>query len=244
MNIPVEGWYVIAFIATLAFIVIIKLVRRGVDLSIGDKKLSVGRLVDEKIGKMKEVAERFEEKRLADDELRKKLFGAAASIDEKTRADERRVVRLLKEKIAAVFEESIKCSMPALTAIEAIKDIFEELIDRNQLKERLALRERDKYIADIMLFCKREYQNFLQKIPLLPCGSEQYPTWEAIAPKMQAIAESFAGDVSQILVERCEEKIAVYSAEKANFNLEIAKKLFVDYPIEKNRGYIKRLKGG
>ncbi|MGP1530335.1 MAG: hypothetical protein ACTTI3_08410 [Treponema sp.] len=244
MNIPVEGWYAIAFIATLAFIVIMRLAKRGVDLSVGDKKLSIGGLVDEKIGKIKEAADKVDEKRQADDELRKKLFRMAADIDEKTRADERRVVRLLKEKITAVFEDNIKCSMPALTAIEAIKDIFEERVDRNQLRERLAFREREKYIADILFFCKKEYMTFLQRIPALPCGSEQYPEWGAVEPKIKAIIEEFADDVSKILIERCEEKIEVYTAERANFNFESAQKLCVDFPIEKNRGYIERLKKG
>ena len=61
MNIPVEGWYAIAFIATLAFIVIMRLAKRGVDLSVGDKKLSIGGLVDEKIGKIKDCVKSFSE---------------------------------------------------------------------------------------------------------------------------------------------------------------------------------------
>ena len=97
-KIPVIGWGVIALIAILIFIVLIVVVRKGATLGWGDKKIALGK-VDKKLDSFKAEIDEQNKKRMEDEELRKALFRRSGEIDEKLKADERRVIRRLYEPI-------------------------------------------------------------------------------------------------------------------------------------------------
>ena len=239
-NLPLAGWLVIAFIAVLVFIV---LMYRGIHLRFGDKELSAGagKAVDKKINAVREEFKQKDADRLHDEELRKKLFRISGEIDEKTKADERRIVRKLYEAIKDIFKPYIKCEMPGLTAAEIIKDELNERVDYNNMREKFAGAERRGYLDDILLNIEADYKAFLFKIPRLPCGTENYPDWQDIRPEVERIIKKWADDTVKILIERINEKIDLYTAEEPNFILTEYKTICVDFPVRKNKKYIKNL---
>ena len=230
-KIPPIGWGVIALIAILIFIALIVVVRKGAVLGWGDKK----------IDSFKAEIDEQNKKRMEDEELRKALFRRSGEIDEKLKADERRVIRRLYEPIKNLFKANIKCELPALTAAEIIKDELLERVDYNNLKEKLTSKERHGYIQDILYNIEIDYKAFLLKIPRLPCGAENYPAWREIRPDLEKLVNSWADSMIEVMSIRIKEKIEMYESEKDKFILPEYKILCIDFPIKKNEKYLKNL---
>lgn len=243
-NIPLAGWIVIAFIAVLIFILLHKAIKKGVKLDVDDKSLIVGDLeknVDGRLEVFKADIEKKEKDRLHDEEYRKKLFRQSGEIDEKTKADERRVIRRINGTIKEIFLPFVKCEMPMLSVVELIKDVLQEKVDYNCMRERLTATERKGYIADILYRIETDYKHFLNKIYAVPCGVEKYPSWKEIAPQIERIVNEWADEMIRIIGRRIKEKIAMYKAEQSAFLLPEYKEICIDYPIKKNIGYLKAL---
>lgn len=244
VHIPVIGWIVIAFVAVLIFVILLLALRKGVRLGIGDKKLivgAVGKDIDEKLIAFKGEIEQREKSRLKDEELRKQLFRSSVEIDERTKADNRRIIRKLTPDIQAIFAKYSHCEFTATSAVEIIKDELTERIDYNCIRERLSTSERQGYIADILHHIKSGYEMFLLKIPRVPCEQESYPAWKEIKPAVELLINTWASETVAILRKRITEKIDVYNAERDNFILPENKDNAVDYPVRKNKQYIKQL---
>lgn len=239
-KIPPIGWGVIALIAILIFIALIVVIRKGAVLGWGDKKIALGK-VDKKLDSFKAEIDEQNKKRMEDEELRKALFRRSGEIDEKLKADERRVIRRLYEPIKNLFKANIKCELPALTAAEIIKDELLERVDYNNLKEKLTSKERHGYIQDILYNIEIDYKAFLLKIPRLPCGTENYPAWREIRPELEKLVNSWAGSMIEVMSTRIKEKIEMYESEKDKFILPEYKILCIDFPIKKNEKYLKNL---
>lgn len=243
-NIPLAGWIVIAFIAVLIFILLHKAIKKGVKLDVDDKSLIVGDIeknVDGRLEVFKADIEKKEKDRLHDEEYRKKLFRLSGEIDEKTKADERRVIRRINGTIKEVFLPFVKCEMPMLSCVELVKDVLQERVDYNCMRERLTATERKGYIADILYFIEQDYKAFLHKLPAVPCGTEQYPSWKEIAPQIETIVNDWADKMVKIIARRIKEKIAMYKSAQSEFLLSEYKEICIDYPIKKNIGYLKAL---
>lgn len=82
---------------------------------------------------------------------------------------------------------------------------------------------------------------FLLKIPRVPCEQESYPAWKEIKPAVELLINTWASETVAILKKRITEKIDVYNAERDNFILPENKDNAVDYPVKKNKQYIKQL---
>lgn len=239
-KIPVIGWIVIGFIAVLIFIVLIALIRKGAVLGWGDKKIALGK-VDKKLDSFKAEIDEQNKKRMEDEERRKALFRRSGEIDEKLKADERRVIRKLHDPIKNIFKANIKCEMPYITAAEIIKDELTERVDYNNMKEKLTSKERRGYTQDILFNIETDYKAFLLKIPRLPCGTEKYPAWHEIKPEVEKLVNSWADSMIEVMSTRIKEKIEMYEAEKDNFILPEYKALCIDFPIQKNKKYLQNL---
>ena len=239
-QIPTLGWAVIAFVASLTFIVLLLLIRKGIKLGKGSNFVSVGGM-DKRLDEFKKEIDKKEKARLQDEEKRKELFRQSGIIDEKTKADQRRAVRKLYDVIHDIFAPYIKCEMPAIYAAEIIKDELLERIDYNCMREKLARHERAGYIQDIMYNIRTSYKNFLTKIPRLPCEAEDYPTWESIRAQVLALVNTWADEMTKIICDRVEEKIEMYTAARESFLLPESVGVCVDFPIRKNKKYLKDL---
>lgn len=243
-SVLVIGIAAIVFIAVLIFLLLNRLIKKGIRLGVGDKRIIVGDIeknVDDKLELFKTDIEKKEKNRLHDEECRKKLFRLSGEIDEKTKADERRVVRRINGTIKEVFLPFIKCEMPMLSVVELVKDVLQERVDYNCMRERLTATERKGYIADILYRIETDYKHFLNKIYAVPCGVEKYPSWKEITPQIERIVNEWADEMIRIIGRRIKEKIAMYKAEQSAFLLPEYKEICIDYPIKKNIGYLKAL---
>lgn len=243
-NIPQVGWIVIAFIAVLMFILIDRLIKKGLAVGVGKNKFVLGAVnkeVDGKLELFKADIEKKEKDRLHDEEVRKKLFRQSGEIDEKTKADERRVIRRINSTIKDVFLPFVKCEMPILSVVELIKDVLQEKVDYNCMRERLTATEHKGYIADILYRIETDYKHFLTKIHAVPCGVEKYPSWKEISPQIEKIVNDWADEMIRIIGRRIKEKIAMYKTEQAAFLLPEYKEICIDCPIKKNNDYLKAL---
>lgn len=243
-SVLVLGIAAIVFIAVLIFLLLNKLLKKGIQLGAGDKKLIVGDIeknVDDKLELFKTDMEKKERDRLHDEEYRKKLFRLSGEVDEKTKADERRVIRRINGTIKEIFLPFVKCEMPMLSVVELIKDVLQEKVDYNCMRERLTATERKGYIADILYRIETDYKHFLNKIYAVPCGVEKYPSWKEIAPQIETIVNDWADKMVKIIARRIKEKIAMYKSAQSEFLLSEYKEICIDYPIKKNIGYLKAL---
>ena len=245
-NIPIAGWLVIAFIAVLIFVLLLFALRKGVRLGVGDKKIIVGDVekgVDSKLSAFKGEIEQREKDRQKDEELRKNLFRASSEIDEKTKADNRRIIRKLTPAIQDIFRPYAHCEFTAISAVEIIKDELTERVDYNCIKERLSISERSGYIADIMHHIRAGYETFLLKIPAVPCSQEAYPAWNDIRAGVESVVTTWADETAAVLKKRIGEKIELYTNERDNFLLAENKENAIEFPVRKNKHYIKKLGG-
>ena len=240
-SIPAVGWVVIGVIAVLVFILLLVAVRKGIRFGWGNKIVSVGKALDKKLDDFKAEVDLRDKNRMKDEEARKTLFRKSGEIDEKLKADERRVVRRLYEPIKNIFKMYIKCEMPGLTAAEIIKDELNERVDYNNMRERLNAKERGGYVSDILFNIETDYKAFLSKIPRLPCGTEAYPEWSVIKADVEKIINRWADEMIEVITGRINEKIEMYMSEKDNFILPEYRELCIDFPIRKNKRYIKNL---
>lgn len=246
VNMPVIGWAVIALVAVLMFIVLLSLIRRGVRFGFGDKTLSLGqnREVNQKINDLRlEIAEK-EKNRLADEEKRKELFRKAGIIDEKTKADERRILRKLQSDIVNIFTPYIKCEMASIHVIDIIQKEFLERIDYNNVREKLSSHDRHGYLTDILYSIESNYKEFLMKVPNLPCEGEQYPEWHEIKDSVINVINKWANASEDAIKKRIEEKIEMYEQARSGFILPECVERSIEYPIKKNKHYLKKLHGG
>lgn len=242
-TIPTIGWIVLAFVAVLIFIVLLIIVKRGVKLGLGNNSLSLGQTqeVDKKLDELKNEIKQKEIDRLHDEELRKSLFRRSGIIDEKEKADEKRVIRKLDNKINNIFKNYVHCEMPLLSATEAIKAVLIECVDYNNMREKLASRDRKGYLDDILYEIKLSYEQFLQRVPSLPCAQETYPNWDEIKYDVEKIVNEWASQMIQIMIFRINEKITMYEESKEYFILPEYVENSCTFPIKKNQKYIKEL---
>lgn len=242
-GISTVGWAVIGFIAFLLFVFLILLIRRGVKFGFGDKTLSVGqeKEVNEKLEALKNEIAQKEKDRRHDEELRKELFRQAAKIDENEKNDEKRIIRRLNVRIKNIFSQSLKCEMPLLSLIENIKDVYQERIDDNNLRDRLSLTERRGYLEDVLTNIQRTYERFLLYVPSVPCNQEHYPKWAEVKPAFEKLTADWADCIVEILNNRINEKITMYEEAREKFLLDESRKNACDLPMEKNKIYLRHL---
>lgn len=237
------GWAVIGFAVFLIFLLAWF---RGVKLGNGEKAISVGRTVDRKLETFKKELAEKEKDRVHDEELRKKLFRESNLIDEKLKADMRRIVRSMSDDIYRVFAEYMRCEFPAVSVDDKIKGELFQRIDENHMREKLKSTEIDGYLSDVSHDIENKYAFFQRTIKTASCG-ENYPEWEIISPGISIILYNWAVRTRDAIAIRCREKINLYASNRKYFNLPEYQKNSVDDPISKNEKYLDSLdtiKGG
>ena len=197
--------------------------------------------MDKKLAAFKSEQEKERQNRVSDKQRKEELFRRAAEIDENTKADELQVLRRIKEPIRDVFSHYVKCNMPLLSVVELIKDVLQERIERNNMRKRLTITERKGYISDILYSIETGYRAFIREVHAVPCNAENYPEWKRIEPLIEKIVNDWADEMVQIIGKRIKEKIAMYTAEKESFLLDEYRESCIDFPIKKNKGYLKAL---
>ena len=238
--IPTAGWLVIGMGLILLFVLVWF---RGLKLGAGDKSVSIGDTVDKKLNTLKTELEEKEAARAHDEEIRKSLFRESNIIDDKVKADMRRIVRSLSDDIYRVFTQYVKCEFPAVQVENFIKGELFQRIDENHMREKLSFSEISGYLADVNHDIHKEYVVFLSATRKTTCG-EGYPSWDEISQGINIILYSWANNTRDVICTRTREKISLYKAARDRFLLAEYRKTSVDDPIRKNEGYLSSLEGG
>ena len=238
VNLPIIGWIVLLIIAVLIFIVTMV---HGIRLVFGDKSLSIGGKLDKKIdGVKKELTDKVKNT-LHDEQLRLMLYKKSIHIDEHLNADLRKTVRKLDNKICTLLEPYSISFFLSMGISEIIKGELNERIDYNNIREKLSGRERAGYLEDILLDIRDKYSTFLIHLLTHSQSLKEYPEWANIEQPIRNLISNWEEDVIKLLREHIEEKIKIYVDEKDNFITEEYTENSINYPINKNKKYLKDL---
>lgn len=242
------GWGVIAFIAVLIFIVLMSLIFRGVKFNLKNKSLSVGNKeeienqIDIRLNNFKKEIEKRELERYHDEELRKEMFKESMRIDEELSADEKQSVRCLDDKIAKIFEPFFKSDMPLSLVTAKIQGELNERLDYNNMKEKLTVHKRDKYLSDLMNKLQDKYSTFYLQATNLN-DKDRYPTWKEIEDGIRELMQDWQDEVVKLICKQLKRKIAFYLSKEKEFKTETYKNSSVTIPVNKNQRYLKDLGG-
>ena len=238
-QLPIIGWLVILTISTLIFIV---LMVRGVKIGIGDKNLLIGGKLDKKIDGVKKELEEKQLTKFHDEEQRLVLYKKSIAIDEHLNADLRKTVRRLDSKICTLLEAFPTSFLLSMGVSEIIKGELNERLDYNNIREKLSGRERSSYLEAILFDIRDKYSTFLIHLLTRSQGSlKQYPRWDEIEESIKKIICEWEDEVTELLCQHIEDKIATYEDSKELFKTEEYRENSAVIPIEKNKTYLKEL---
>jgi len=236
-NISIAGWVVIAFISTLVFVV---LMVRGIRLGWGDKSISIGKKIENRLDAFKKDLELEAVKKAHDEAKQKSLFKKCNELDSTLFASLHKLIKKMDADVYKVFEPYVHCQFPSLAIIDIFEDVFIERLYYNNMKLKLTGDNRKDYINSIVDDIKGNYVLFYMKLKNLHCG-EDYPEWEIIKGDVEKLVKSWAKKSMQYYVECIAEKIALYRKSSRKFETEEFKRLAVSLPLKKNKKYLEDL---
>jgi hypothetical protein len=121
-----------------------------------------------------------------------------------------------------------------------VKSELYKRIRRNNLRERLAAENRDKYVAKLLRDIEDKYQLLQAKVSGVKCG-DTYAQFPAIRETVKSELYSFFDNATGIIVSGYKRKIEKYNGTKDQFHTLAARKSCCDDCIAKNKAYIKNL---
>ena len=212
-----------SFLLVLIAIVFIN----GFSIRLGDKEINIGGILgllskkDEDI-LLKENLHRFSEE--VDHDINGELYDLVDSLNYQIEGI------ALKEHCYFTFEKFIAI----------LKTELEKRVRRNNLKQKFAKINREKYVDNIMRNIEAKYDMLQAKVSYLKCN-ESYAQFSVIKESVRNILYQFFDGAKDILIRGCKKKNKRYNEDKSRFKTVTARKSSCDYPIEKNEGYIKDL---
>lgn len=238
-NIPTIGWIVIAFVAILIFIVLLK---HPPKIKLNDKSVDFQQLSD-KIETVKQEVSDNEAVLLDDKITQQELYNIIKEIDQKLHADHKRNLRELKLKMLKTPELSRGCQYAELITIQAILDNFYNAVEYNQLKNCLTPQESSNYKKDLLHKVKQKYKTLSTISKPTPCVASDRKKWEEIEPLIISFINEWETATIKAIKNRIEQKIRTYKAYRGKFSSPYYKKIAIEKPLEKNYNYLKKLKG-
>ena len=201
----------------------------GFSIKLGEKELHIGGVRRLLAKKDEDILLKEELKKFADDidhEIEADLFDLIEDLDAK-------IERLaLSEHCYFTFEK--------FTSI--FKHELEKRVRRNNLKEKLAESDREKYVSSILRDIEEKHELLQAKIVTVKCG-DTYQKFSVIRENARGLLYSFFDEAKAILVTAFKRKIMKYNETKERFKTSAARKFCCDDCILKNKQYIKRLTG-
>jgi hypothetical protein len=123
-----------------------------------------------------------------------------------------------------------------------VKSELYKRVRRNNLRERLSLESREKYIEKLMRDIETRYELLQAKIAGVKCG-DTYESFAVIRNNVQRELSYFFDQAVHIMIGGYKKKIEKYEKTKGRFRTNSARKFCCDDRIEKNKGYIESLLG-
>jgi len=199
----------------------------GFSIRIGEKEIHIGgilRLLAKKDEDtlLKEALHKFSEE--VDHEVNGSLYDLVDSLNLEIEGI------ALKQHCYFTFEKFISI----------LKSELEKRVRRNNLKEKLAKTNRDKYVNTILKDIEGKYELLQAKVNHLNCG-ESYTQFSVIKTEVRNVLCEFFDGAKAIVIGGCGKKLKKYNESKPKFKTASARKFSCDDPIERNEGYIRDL---
>ena len=201
----------------------------GFSIKLGDKEFNIG-------GIMRLLVKKDE-----DTMLKEKLHRFSEEVDHEINGNLYDLVDSLNYEIEG-FAMKEHCYFTHEKFISTVKTELEKRVRRNNLKDKLSIKNREKYVESMLKDIESRYELLHAKVSLLKCG-EAYAHVSVIKNAIRKILYQFFDGANKILIEGCEKKIKEYNKEKGNFKTKAARKFSCEITIEKNTGYIQALRG-
>jgi len=216
-------------ITVCGFVIVVILIifRNGFSIKLGDKEVNIGgvyRLLakkDEDI-LLKENLHKFSEE--VDHDINGELYDLVDSLNYQIES------LALKDHCYFTFEK--------FTSI--LKVELEKRVRRNNLKQKLAKANREKYVESLLRNVESKYEVLAAKVGQVKCD-ESYAQFSVIKEAVRDILYQYFDGASSIYIKGCQKKIDRYNKEKDKFKTASARMSSCDEPIRKNEGYIKDL---
>jgi hypothetical protein len=214
----------------LFFLVLISVIFiNGVSLKLGNKEIHIG-------GIRKLLAKKDE-----DTLLKESLKRFSDDVDHDIEADLYDIIEDMDTRIErmALTEH---CYFTFEKFQNIIKSELYKRVRRNNLRERLSVESREKYVTRLLRDIEDKYQLLQAKVSGVKCG-DTYAQFPAIRETVKTELYSFFDNAIALIVSGYRRKIEKYSAVKDQFKTTAARKFCCDDCIAKNKQYIKKLTG-
>jgi len=214
-------------VCVFVILIIAIVFRNGFAIKLGDKEVNIGgvyRLLarkDEDI-LLKESLHKFSEE--IDHDINGELYDLVDGLNYQVEE------LALKEHCFFTFEKFISI----------LKVELEKRVRRNNLKQKLAKSNRNKYVESMLRNVEAKYENLLAKVNQVRCD-ESYAQFTVIKEAVKNILYQFFDGANSIYIKGCQKKIERYNKEIGKFKTASARISSCDDPIKKNEGYIKDL---
>ena len=236
-NLSIAGWVSITFISTLIFLL---LMIRGIRLGWGDKSISIGKKLENKIDAFKKDIEIEAMKKSHDEAKQKSLFKKCNELDSTLFASLHKVIKKMDGDVYKVFEPYVHCQFPSLAIVDIFEDVLIERIYFNNLKVKLTSENIKEYLNSIVDDIKANYLLFYMHLKALHCG-EGYPEWDVIKDDVEKLVISWAKKSMHFYIECISQKIELYRKNSKKFETEEFKRIAVMLPLKKNKRYLEEL---
>jgi len=220
--------HVLVLCVTLLVLVTVIFIN-GISIKLGDKEVNIG-------GMYRLLAKKDE-----DILLKETLHNFSEDVDHEVNGDLYDLVDNLNYEIEEIALKN-QCYFTFEKFTSVLKTELEKRVRRNNLKEKLAKTNWEKYADTIMQNVETKYKKLQAKVNYLNCG-ESYADFSIIKNAAREIVNKFIDGSKEILIKGCRKKLERYEKDKGNFKTAAARRSSCEYPTEKNKGYIEKLEG-
>jgi hypothetical protein len=123
-----------------------------------------------------------------------------------------------------------------------IKSELYKRVRRNNLRERLSVESREKYVTRLLRDIEEKYQLLQAKVSGVKCG-DAYTQFPTIRETVKSELYAFFDNAIGVIVSGYKRKIEKYNETRDQFKTCVARKFCCDDCIAKNKVYIRNLTG-
>jgi hypothetical protein len=223
--------HLIAFVAIIfaALLVLVIIFTYGVTVEWGNKKFSIGGI------------KRLLARKDADARIKEGLKKFTDDVDREAEADLYDLIEDMDSRMEHVLlKEHCYFTLDRFVAI-AKRELYKR-VRRNNLKERLAEENIDRYTDKVLRNIETRYDVFQLKLSGVKCG-ESYEKFPVIKEAVRKELLLWANGARAVLINSMKKKIEKYEAANPEFKTAEMRKFCCADCIVKNKAYIKNLIG-
>jgi len=219
----------ILIICTFFIMIVLIIFINGFSIKLGNKEINIG-------GVFRLLARKDE-----DAYLKESLHNYSEEIDHELYGDLYDLVDSLNYKIEG-FTIKEHCYFTFEKFISIVKSELEKRVRRNNLKEKLVKKSREKYVESMLNGIESKYEMLQAKVSILKCG-ESYADFSAIKEATLKLLYQFFDGANDLLIKASQKKIKKYDEIENKFKTTPAMNFSCVIPKKKNEEYIKNLQG-